>query len=678
MKHSPTDNPLVSQKLPILFDRLGARHVVPGVHQLIDEADQALNAIGAQTSPPTYSSTLSAMEGATERLEFAMGVVEHLESVATNPEFRTAYNTVLPKVSAFWSGLPLRAGLWQRLVELSGSDEVKGLNPTQARFLDKTLDDFRRHGAELDEAKKSELRTIDQGLSQLTTQFAQHVLDATGSFELMISDEEQLAGLPESALAAARDSARAKGQRGYRFTLQAPSVVAVLNYADNPKLRETIWRAFNRRATKGNLDNRPLIREILELRRRKANLLGFRDFADLVTQDRMAKRGADALEFVEELSRRTRPAFERETEELILFRRELEGPKATTLQPWDVGYYAEKQRRALYDFDEEELRAYFPAERVLAGAFGVAARLFGIHIEPVEDLPVWHPDVKAYRIVNEDGKTLGIFYVDLYPRENKRDGAWMHGLINAKPPEPHVALFCANANPPAGGKPSLLNHRDVETVFHEFGHLLHHCLSDVSVRSLAGTRVAQDFVELPSQIMENWCSEKVALDTFAAHFETGEPVPAELVERLIKARNFRAASAQMRQLGFAAVDLALHTEYSAERHGDVNAYANRILQNYAPVKLPSDYALIASFNHLFSHSVGYAAGYYSYKWAEVLDADAFTRFKNEGLFNREVGMQFRNLVLARGDSDDPMQLFKSFMGREPDMEPMLERQGLGR
>lgn len=322
------------------------------------------------------------------------------------------------------------------------------------------------------------------------------------------------------------------------------------------------------------------------------------------------------------------------------------------------------------------MRAFFPAERVLAGAFDVAKQLFGIRIEPLADMPVWHQDVRAYRILDTDGSTLGVFYVDLYPRENKRDGAWMHGLLNATPPAPHVALFCSNANPPAGGKPSLMNHREVETVFHEFGHLLHHCLSKVSVRSLAGTRVAQDFVELPSQIMENWCSEKTALDTFAAHYETGAPVPAVMVERLIRARNFRAASAQMRQLGFAAVDLALHIDYDPERDGDANAYANAILQRYAPTKFPDSYALIASFNHLFSHSVGYAAGYYSYKWAEVLDADCFTRFKTEGLFNPEVGKEFRNHVLAQGDSEDPMALFKAFMGREPRLEPMMERQGL--
>jgi oligopeptidase A len=674
---TPTENPLAAPTQPLPFGRIGHRHVISAVNQLLTEADGALEALGANTAPATFSNTFAALEQATEPLEWAMGLVEHLESVATTPDFRSAYNAVLPKVSAFWSGLPLRAALYQRLRAFAETEAAQALGSIEKRFVRKTLDDFRRHGAELDEGQKQELSRVDQELSQLTTRFAQHVLDASNAFELIIDDDNKLAGLPASALAAARDSAQAKGKTGFRFTLQAPSVVAVLNYADSSELRETIWRAFNKRAAHGKFDNRSLVRDILRLRRKRAKLLGFENFADLVTQDRMAKSGQEARAFVQQLSERTRAAFERETQELIEFRRQLEGLADTQLNPWDVGYYAEKQRSSLYAFDEEQLRAYFPAERVLEGAFSIASRLFGINIEHQAKLPVWHPDVRTYRIQDASGRTLGVFYTDLYPRENKRDGAWMHGLMYGKGSQPHVALFCANANPPAGGKPSLLNHREVETVFHEFGHLLHHCLSKVAVRSLAGTRVAQDFVELPSQIMENWCSEKAALDTFAAHYETSEPVPGELVDSLIRARNFRAASAQMRQLGFAAVDLALHIDYDPDRDGDVNEYANRILQEYAPSKLPPDYALIASFSHLFSHSVGYAAGYYSYKWAEVLDADAFTRFQREGLFNSDVGGAFRDNVLAQGDSQDPMDLFKSFMGRPPELEAMLLRQGLG-
>jgi oligopeptidase A len=670
-----TANPLTLVSTTIPFDTVRPEHVVPAVDQLLTEAQKAIDAIAGEGSPRTYANTLGALESATEPLEYAMGIVEHLESVATTPELREAYNAVLPRVSAFWSSIALHEGLYAALKRFAETDEAKRLQGPRARLLEKTLADFRRHGAELPPEGKTRLQELDQELSQLTTRFSQNVLDSTNAYERWVTDPAELSGLPESARAAARDSAQAKGREGWRFTLQAPSVVAVLTYADSRSLREEIWRAFNLRGRQPGHDNLPLVADILRLRQEKARLLGFSNFADLVTDDRMARSGAEALRFVRELTTKTEAAFRKENQELLAFRRELEGPNAPELEPWDVGYYAEKQRRALYDFDEEQLRDYFPAEKVLEGAFKLATSLYGVAIESV-DLPVWNPSVQAHRIVDGDGTILGVFYTDLYPRENKRDGAWMHGLIASVPPEPHVALFCANAQPPAGGKPSLMSHRDVETVFHEFGHLLHHCLSRVPVRSLACTRVAQDFVELPSQILENWCAEKDALDGFACHYATGQAIPPELVERLLRARNFRAANAQMRQLGFAAVDLALHTEYSPSEHGDLLRYANDILARYAPARLPEDYALIASFSHLFAHPVGYAAGYYSYKWAEVLDADAFSRFKQEGLFNADTGRAFRSAILSRGDSADPLDLFREFMGREPRLEPMLERQGL--
>ncbi len=675
MTQRPSNDCLLFPKTEIPFDRISAEHVVPSIRYLVQEANQALDAIASTSGEPTFDDTLMAMERATEQLEYAMGVVEHLESVASEPALRDAYNEVLPEVSSFWSNLPLRQGLWERLSRLERGNEFHTIDPVQRRFATKTLDDFRRHGAELNASGKARLEALDQELSRLTTRFGQNVLDATNAFEHVVTDPSALEGLPASALAQARESARVKGKRGFRLTLQSPSVSSVLMHAKDRGLRRMIWTRFNRRATEGELDNRPLLTRILELRRQKANLLGFAHFADLVTEDRMAKTARQALEFVETLGERTRAAFERETEELIEFRRQLEGPGVDELAPWDVSYYAEKQRRALYDFDEEELKPYFSAKRVLQGAFAIAERLYGLRIEELPGAPTWHPDVNVYRIL-EGNRPLGVFYTDLHPRESKRDGAWMHGLLTAAPPEPHVALLCANASPPAEGVPSLLNHRDVETVFHEFGHLLHHCLSKVPIRSLAGTRVAQDFVELPSQIMENWCSEKAALDLFAAHYETHEPIPEYLVSRLLEARKFRAASAQMRQLGFAATDLALHMDYSPEQHGDVNAYANSILGRYAPTRLTREHALIASFGHLFAHPVGYAAGYYSYKWAEVLDADAFTRFKREGILSAEVGRAFRDGVLSRGDSEEPMSQFSAFVGRAPRLEPMLERQGL--
>jgi oligopeptidase A len=669
-------NPLLELSRPIPFDQVREEHIEPAVRALLAEATAAIDVVAASPGPHTYESTLGALERSSEKLELVMSLVEHLESVSTTPALRAAYNAVLPDVSALWSSIPLNPGLWRVLNEFSVTAEAGALEPTRRRFLDKTLADFRRSGAQLDSEKKERLKAIDRDLSLITTRFAQNVLDSSNEFEIVLESEEQLAGLPESAKLAALDSAKQKGKAGYRFSLQAPSLTAVLTYADDRALRESMWRAQNTRATSGPHDNRPLIANILELRKEKAQILGFRDFADLQLDDRMAKTGSEAMHFISELRERTKLPFERENRELFLFRKELEGEQAAALQPWDVTYYSEKLRKARFALDEEELRSYFPAELALKGAFTIAERLYGVHIEPVAGVPVWDAEVRAYRLL-DDGSELGTFYVDLYPRDSKRSGAWMHGLVAAVPPEPNLAVFCLNASPPAGGKPSLLLHRDVETLFHEFGHLLHHCLSRVGVRSLAGTRVAQDFVELPSQIMENWCSEREALDLFARHYETDAPLPSVFLERMNAARTFRAANMQMRQLGFASVDLALHVDYTPEKDGDILAYARKILQQHAASPFPEDYAMLAGFLHLFGHPVGYAAGYYSYKWAEVLDADAFGRFKEEGVLSRTVGQEFRERVLSRGDSQDPMDLFVAFRGRKPRVDALLERQGLG-
>jgi oligopeptidase A len=669
------ENPLLALSAAPPFDRIAAEHVVPAIQQLLAESGAALDRLEASTEPSTYASTLAALETATEPLEVAMGVVEHLEGTATTPALREAYNTVLPDVSAFFAGIPLRARLYERLVALESSPEAKTLDATRARFLEKTLAEFRRHGARLNAADKERLRELDRELSTVASKFSQNVLDDTNAYELVFPDDSRLRGLPPSAVEMAKEAATAAGKDGYRLTLHAPSVTAILTYAEDAELRRTIWRAYNDRGTSGEHDNRPLLRRLLELRREKARLLGFADFADLVTEERMAKTGAEAQRFVDDLATRTRPAFEREKAELLAFRRELEGKAAPELEPWDVAYYSEKLKLARYAFDDEALRPYFPFEQVLDGAFRLAETLYDVRITKAEGPSVWHESVSAYHLKNAAGSELGLFYVDPYPRESKRGGAWMHGLVAAVPPAPHLAVFCANVAPPSGGKPSLLTHRDVETIFHEFGHLLHHCLSTVSVRSLAGTRVVQDFVELPSQIMENFCTEREGLNLFARHFETGAPIPDHLLEGLRQARTFRAATQQMRQLGFAAVDLALHRELDPTKE-DALRFGNRILAGFAAAPLPPDYGMLASFLHLFSHPVGYAAGYYSYKWAEVLDADAFGRFRKDGILSKEVGAAFRDEVLSQGDSRDPMALFVSFMGREPRVDALLERQGL--
>lgn len=674
-------NPLLEIQSRIPFDTIRAEHVEPAIDQLLEQARSTQRELAGSTGTRTFENTMTALEDMTETLDWAMSVVRHLEGVATCPELRAAYNAVQPRVSLYYTEILLDPGLWRVLKEFAGTPEAQGLSGTRARFLKKTMDSFKRQGADLDSAGKEQLKALDVQLTQLTTKFGEHVLDATNAFELIVSDEAQLAGLPVSAREAARESARSRGAEGWRFTLQAPSFNAVMTYLDDRSMREGVYRAFMTRATAGDLDNEPLIEQILSLRDAKGKLLGYRNFADLVLEERMARTGEKARSFIEELRARTEARFRDENAELQSFRRELEGESAPELQPWDVAYYAEKLRARLYDFDEEALRPYYPLGQVVSGMFELVHRLYGIEVVERSDMPVWDPTVQTYAIIDRDGTELGTFYADWYPRENKRGGAWMDAFITGGPrPEgifrPHVGFICGNLTPPVGDKPALLTPRDVETIFHEFGHLLHHCLSRVDVRSLAGTAVSWDFVELPSQIMENWCWERQSLDLFARHYLTGEPIPADLFDKMDRARTFRAGNAQMRQLGLGTLDLALHVDYSAERDGRVLPYARRVSEPFAPAPLPENYGMVASFTHLFSSPVGYAAGYYSYKWAEVLEADAFTRFREAGVFSAAVGAAFRETILSRGDSEDPAELFRHFMGRDPDVSALLQRSGL--
>lgn len=670
------ENPLLSPAFEIPFDRIQASHIEPAVYAHLKTAQERIDAIKRQTGVRTYENTLGALDEAGVELEIVTSVAGHLESVVTEPALRAAYNAVQPAVSTFYTGIPLDAELWRAIKEFAATDEAKALTGAKARLLKKTVDEFRRHGADLDEAGKKKLEAISVELATITNTFGQNVVDASAAYELYVDDEAELAGLPTRAKESARKNAEARGKTGYRLSLDAPTYIAAMTYLDSVTLRRTLWNAYATRATSGDKDNRPLVARIIELRREKAKLLGFGTFADLVLVDRMAKTGATAKAFVERLHEKTVTAFAREQVDLLTFRRVLEGANAPSLEPWDVAYYAEKQRRELYDWDEEELRPYLPVDRAIRGVFDTAKRLYGVDVVRNEKASVWHPQVEAYHLRDADGSLLGDFYMDLFPRATKRDGAWMGPFITGRGSEPHLATVCGNFTPPQGDMPALLTHREVETLFHEFGHLLHQLLSRVEVRGLAGTRVAWDFVELPSQIMENWCWEKEGLALIAAHYETGAPIPDAMFEKMMRAKNFRAASDQMRQLGFAAIDLALHTDYDAVKDGDVMAYARKVLAGYAPAKFPDDYAMIASFGHLFADSVGYAAGYYSYKWAEALDADAFTRFQKEGVFSRATGDAFRAAVLSKGDSDDPLTLFRAFMGRDPDPDALLVRSGL--
>ncbi|SEI68823.1 oligopeptidase A Metallo peptidase. MEROPS family M03A [Deinococcus reticulitermitis] len=672
-----SSNPLLNIGFRVPFDQILPEHAEDAVDTLLVQARERVERL-ASAGERDFEGFMADLDVLTEQLGTAYTVVQHLNSVMSSDGWRAAVEATLPKVSGFYTELSLHPGLWAALKAFAGTEAARNLDPVQARHLRLTLDEFRRGGADLPDDKKARLLELDTRLAEVTNTFSKNVLDATNAFELYVPTA-RLAGVPQRVQDATRRAAEDKGKGGHRLTLHQPVLTPLLTYADDRTLRHELWEAQARVGQTDGLDNRPLVREILQLRRERARLLGYANFADLVLEDRMAKGGEAALAFERDLEARTRPAYERENAELEAFYREQAGTDAPALEPWDIAYWAEKQRQAKYDFDEEALRPYFALDQVLAGLFEITRRVFGITVTPAQ-APVWHPEVRYYDIADEHGTHIASFYTDWFPRESKRAGAWMNAFVTGGPREggvdPHLGLMCGNMTAPSGETPSLLSIREVETVFHEFGHLLHHALSRVPVKSLSGTNVAWDFVELPSQIMENWVMEREALDLFARHDQTGERLPDELFDKMIAARNYRAANTSMRQYSFGLTDLGLHVEFDPESDADPIAFARDIMARFTPAPLPENYAQVASFGHLFSSPVGYGAGYYSYKWAEVLDADAFSRFAQEGIFNRETGRDFVDKILSRGGSDDPAQLYRDFMGREPDAGALLRRSGL--
>lgn len=666
--------------------------VASAIEQALAEAQARVDAIAGDSAPATFENTIVALERATERLGYAWGKVTHLQSVNDSPALREAHNQMLPAVSAFYARIPLNAPLWLRLK--AGAASVSGCAAAGvwARLREETLRDFREAGADLPEDKRTRLEALQTELAQLTQKYSENTLDSTNAWELVIEDETRLRGLPDTARSAARESARKKGhgteeKPAWRFTLHYPSMEPVMLYAEDEELRRSVWAAsiaVGAEAEGGKWDNGPLAQKILALRAEKAALLGKANFADLVLSRRMARDGARALAFVTDFEARCREPFARECAELERFKAEKTGEPAGPLKAWEVGFWAEKLRRERHAFEEEALRPYFEVGRVQAGMFELAARVFGVRAveRGVPAHAVWHPDVKYYELRDEAGRHLGSFYADWHPRESKRGGAWMGYLVTGAPGEggeprgPHLGYICGNMSPPAEGRPALLTHREVETIFHEFGHLLHHLLGEVPVRSLNGVNVAWDFVELPSQLMENWCWERASLDLFARHHETGEPIPEDLFAKMTGARNFRSACAAMRQVQFGKMDLLMHLRTSDFLDGELEAKAHAAVADTMVPTIPPGRTLVRRFGHLFADPVGYAAGYYSYKWAEVLEADAFTRWQNEGVFSRETGRSFVENILSQGNSAEPDELFRRFMGRDPDPAALLRRCGL--
>ncbi|GGI77977.1 M3 family metallopeptidase [Deinococcus wulumuqiensis] len=672
-----SSNPLLNVGFRIPFDQIRPEHAESAVDELLSAARERVETL-ARSGERDFENFMHDLDVLTEQLGTVGTIVHHLNSVMSSDEWKAAVEAIIPKTTQFYTELSLHPGLWAALKAFGETDAARSLDPVRARHLKLTTDEFRRGGADLPEDQKARLLEVNTKLAQTTNQFAKNVLDATAAYELYVPTE-RLKGVPQRVVDATRKAAEEKGKDGHRLTLHAPTLQPVLTYADDRELRRELWEASGQLGQQEGRDNRPLIREILKLRREQAEILGFRNFADYVLEDRMAKSGDTALKFERDLETKTRPAFERENAELETYYREKAGADAPALAPWDIAYWAEKQRQDKYDFDEEALRPYFEMDSVLSGLFEICRRVFGITVTEAQ-APGWHSEVKFYEIHDEQGQHLASFYTDWFPRDTKRGGAWMNAFITGGPREggvdPHLGLMCGNMTPPSGDTPSLLSIREVETVFHEFGHLLHHAMSRVPVKSLSGTNVPWDFVELPSQIMENWVMEREALDLFAKHYQTGEKLPEDLFQKLVKAQNYRAANTAMRQYSFGLTDLTLHVEFDPNGAEDPVAVAREVMARFYPTELPGNYAQVASFGHLFSSPVGYGAGYYSYKWAEVLDADAFSRFANEGIFNRETGRAFVDSVLARGNSDDPAQLYRDFMGRDPDADALLRRSGL--
>jgi oligopeptidase A len=684
-------HPFLDSAFPPFWSAHLPANVVADISLAVDRAQAAIDEIARQElGRLTFQSTFLALESSTESLGNAWSKVGHLQSVADSPALREAHNAVLPKVTALYAGIPLNAALWERLKAFAGTPAALALTGVHRRLVDETMADFRQAGADLPLEKRQRLEALQSELAQLTQRYSENVLDGTNKWELIVNDERQLAGLPAHAVAGAKRSAESKKlgtpeQPVWRFTLHMPSQEPFMTYLEDEGLRREMWHAAAAIGTASPVDNTELVRRILTLRAEKAALLGQADFADLVLARRMAKTGARALGFLEEFQARAAPAFARECRELEEFKaRKTGAPLPSRLAPWEVALWAERLRREKYAFDEEILRPYFPMVGVIAGLFELAHRVFGLQVRECAagTFETWHPEVKFYEMHDRRGRHIGSFYADWHPRESKRGGAWMGSLITGGPiagggRAPHLGYICGNLTPPNGARPALLTHREVETVFHEFGHLIHHLLGEVEIKSLNGTNVAWDFVELPSQIMENWCWERASLDLFARHFETGERIPDEIFEKLIAAKNFRAACATMRQVAFAKMDLLLHRRTAAWSEGeDVEPVARALIADCLVPTEPPLPTIVKRFNHLFSDPVGYAAGYYSYKWAEVLDADAFSRFRNEGLFSAEVGREFVEKILSRGNAADPLELFRDFMGRDPDVSALLKRSGL--
>lgn len=677
------NNPLLESHVLPPFDRIRPEHVAPAIDAILAENRAAIAKLVQQERAHTISweSVPAAMEHLQDRLDQAWAPVSHLNAVMNSEEWRAAYSEALPKLAAYGTELGQNEELFRVYETLEKAEGFARLNPAQQKTIHNALRDFRLSGIGLPEERKKRFAEIAERLAELSSRFSDNVLDATQAWDLVLPDATRLGGLPDSALGLLSALAQQKEQQGFRITLDFPSYVAVMMHADDRALREQVYTAYVTRASDqgpqaGRFDNSALIDEILTLRHEQAQLLGYASFAEVSLVPKMARSPQEVTDFLDDLAQRTRPGAQQELAELREFAKAELG--IAQLQPWDVTYASEKLKQKKYAISQEMLRPYFPAPRVIAGMLKIAETLYGLSIRERHDIDTWHPDVTYYEI-SENGEVVASFYLDPYARAHKRGGAWMadcrvrRRLADGSLQKP-VAFLTCNFNPPVEGQPALLTHEEVTTLFHEFGHGLHHMLTRIEVAAVSGINgVAWDAVELPSQFFENWCWEPEPLGLIAGHVETGAPLPKELLDKMLAAKNFQSGLMMLRQLEFALFDMQIHA-LDKVGSGDVQKVLDEVRQKVSVIQPPAFNRFQHSFSHIFAG--GYAAGYYSYKWAEVLSSDAFSLFEEEGVMNAEIGRSFRETILAQGGSRDALELFIEFRGREPKVDALLRHSGL--
>ena len=658
------------------FSQIKNEHYLPAIQEGITLSRAEIDAIVNNPDAPTFENTIEAMDYTGDILDRATNVFFNLNSAETNDEMQKIAQEVSPLLSDFGNDIRLNPALFARVKTVYDSRETLNLSPEQSTLLDKKYKNFSRNGANLPEDKKNKLREIDKELSKLSLQFGENILAETQAFQMHLTNEKDLAGLPEGTIEAARSLAKAENKEGWIFTLDHPSYVPFMTYADNRELRKKLAIAFGARGFQNNqFDNQEIVLKIAKLRFDRAQLLGYATHAHFVLEERMAESPEKVISFSHNLLEKAKPAAQKEFAELVAFAKKTDGIEV--LEKWDGSYYSEKLKQQLFNFDDEKLKPYFQLEKVLNGAFTIAQKLYGLTFTEVFDIDKYHQDVMTYEVTDEKNDLVAIFYADFFPRKGKRNGAWMTSfksqyVVEGVNERPHISNVC-NFTPPTESKPSLLTFNEVTTLFHEFGHGLHGMLANTTYPSLSGTSVYWDFVELPSQVMENWCYEPEALALFATHYQTGELIPMEYVQKIKESASFQEGLATMRQLSFGLLDMGWHGQ-DPTAITDLKAFETDQFKDTQLYPDVAENAMSTAFSHIFQG--GYSSGYYSYKWAEVLDADAFEYFQEKGIFDKEVATKFKENVLSKGGTEHPMILYKRFRGQEPKPDALLKRAGL--